>query len=92
MKKLPLIILVICVQVLLIFFEVHKQSQIITVQFQIQKLEQKREEILKQRRALSIEVEKQKQPHTVYNYAAEHNLRPVKLADIQTLQGERHAT
>lgn len=91
MKKIPIIVLVICVQTLLVFFEVHKQSQITKVRFQIQSLEQTLEKEDKEQRALSIALEQQKQPHTIYEFAKKNNMKAISLADLHTHPKEQHA-
>ncbi len=92
MKKIPLFVLIICVQVLLLFFEVHKKSQIIKVKYQIQLLEQKIDKLTFHKRQIALELAQEQEEQRILSFTKNHQMKMITLPDIHTsAKAEEHA-
>ena len=86
MKKISAIVLFFCFHALLIFFEVHKQSNYLKLSYEIQKLQTQLNELTKQKSTLT---------HTLYTYQQPCNIKdiaekklfmkPIELKDVKKI-------
>lgn len=89
MKKTTAILLFLCCNALLVFFEVHKQGQYLKLSYEIQKLQSQIAILNKQHSDLVYSLHAQQQPHLIYEIAEQQmGMKPIELKTIQTVPTE----
>jgi cell division protein FtsL len=84
MKKTSAILLFFCCNALLIFFEVHKQGQYLTLSYELQKLQSHITLLSKQHSDLTYALQAQQQPHIIQNIAEKQmGMLPAELSKIK---------
>lgn len=86
MKKIPAVVLFICINALLIFFQVHKQSQIIKVRRNIQTHQKKIDQLEQKKRELNVQLHRIKQPYKIKQFATDKmNMKPISLKKVKKI-------
>lgn len=84
MKKTSAIVLFFCFHALLIFFEVHKQSNYLKLSYDIQKLQTQLNELIKQQSTLIHTLHTYQQPSLIQEIAQEKlSMQPIELKDVK---------
>ena len=84
MKKISAIVLFFCTNALLIFFEVHKQGQLIKVSYEIQKHQTTLSNLKKEKRAITFKLLELQQPNIIKEFAKENlNMQPIQLKNVK---------
>lgn len=87
MKKTSAIVLCICINALLIFFQVHKQSQIIKVLRDIQQQQKQFNLLLQKKRTLKFNIHQEQQPDKIKAIAQEQlTMKPISLKKVKSIQ------
>ncbi len=86
MKKTTAILLFLCCNALLVFFEVHKQGQYLKLSYELQKLQSQITNLEKEHSDLIYALQAQQQPDSILSVAQDHmNMKPIELKNIKTL-------
>ena len=89
MKKMSAIVLLFCCNALLIFFEVHKQSQYLKLSYDIQKLQTQICDLKKQQNDLIYSLYTLQQPDIIENIAEKKlGMKPIELKNIKIYSNE----
>ena len=86
MKKTTAILLFLCCNALLVFFEVHKQGQYLTLSYELQKLQSKISVLSKQHSDLMYTLHALQQPNTIQNHVQKSlSMKPMELKNIKKI-------
>ena len=84
MKKTSAILLFLCCNALLIFFEVHKQGQYLQLSYQLQKLQSQISILHKEHDHLVYALHELQQPNIIQNIAeTKFGMKPIELKKIR---------
>lgn len=86
MKKIPAVVLFICINALLIFFQVHKQSQIIKVRRNIQTYQKQIDKLEQKKRTLKVQLHQKKQPCKIKKVATDDmQMKPISIKKVKKI-------
>ncbi len=86
MKKLSLLIFAISMNVLFAFLLIHKQNKKVKLLYEIQSLQQQREQLFETKKTLLLEMHKEQQLSTIQSFAqTELNMTPITIKEIKTI-------
>ena len=90
MKKLSLLILIACINVVFAILLINKQNSIIALLYDIQQLQEERDQLLEKRKGLSFQLQKEQQLSGVQAFATEKlHMKPVNLKEAKTISIEK---
>lgn len=86
MKKLSLLVFIIGINVLFAFLLIHKQNNKVKLLYEIQKLQEQREQLLETKKNLLLEMHKEQQLSTIQAFAqTELNMNPITIKEAKTI-------
>lgn len=86
MKKISLLVFVICINVVFAFLLINKQNKKVTLLYEIQKLKEQRDQLLESKKNLLLEIHKEQQLSTIQNFAqTELDMSPIKIQEIKAI-------
>lgn len=84
MKKISAIVLFFCFHALLIFFEVHKQSDYLKLSYEIQKLQNEHRELTKEKSHLTHSLHTYQQPCHIQEIAEKQlSMKSIELKNVK---------
>jgi len=95
MKKGPFIILFVSVNLFFLFFQINKQSRLVKLSFEQQRLEKTKSDLLDQKQKIKHELFRVQQTDNIKKYAChELGMEKMKLSQVKQITGiqpeERH--
>lgn len=86
MKKLSLLIFAISINTLFAFLLIHKQNKKVKLLYEIQNLQEQREQLLETKKKLLLEMHKEQQLSSIQAFTQEKlNMIPITIKEIKTI-------
>ncbi len=86
MKKIHLFALLICINVIFAILLIYKQNQIISLRYQIQKLQDHKEQLVQQKKDLYYQLHKEQQLSHVKSFATDTlRMKPISIKEAKAL-------
>lgn len=88
MKRISFLFLFIFTQIFLIFFQIHKQSKIISLSYKNQKAEKQKIELIQRRQNLKQQIYFLQNPKTIKDFAINNGFEKIKINQIKNIKEE----
>lgn len=86
MNNKTLLFCIILLNVIMIFLLVHKQNKIIKALYELQQLQEKKDDLLQQKKELDLICQKGQQLTSIQNFAKDNlQMKPIKLKEVGTV-------
>lgn len=86
MKKISLLMVIACINVLFAFLLIYKQNKIIKLLYEIQQLREQREQLLETKKNLLVQLYKEEQLSTIQNFAEQDlHMKPITMKEAKTV-------
>ena len=84
MKKVPVLILFACVNAIFAMLLIHKQNKIIKLLYELQQLQEQKEQFLQEKKDLVFQLHKEEQVSQVQSFAQQQlNMNPIKIKEAK---------
>lgn len=90
MKKITLLLIFACINVLFAILLIHKQNNIITLLYDIQQLQEERDSLLEKKKDLNFQLQKEQQLSNIQSFASESlQMKPLKIKEAKTISVQK---
>lgn len=93
MKKFSVLLLIACINIIFAILLIHKQNTIIALLYDIQQLQEERDQLLEKKKKLSFQLQREQQLSKVEAFAINNlQMKPVKLKEVRTISLDKPIT